>query len=464
MKHFDPFLFKFFFLRGEYRLGALLQTVAGTASVLVFIGNAFNFYMEFTSGNIDEIFSLTNFLSILSSGIAFLVIIFVYRLNSINSPAFNEYSYFNVEQGHSIIENLQIKYQDDFSFYRGQNVCGVSDIKFNALLIKLQKENKDIPIDIDSNKFTAYSNNDIALKTNWVAYLFTRWKSARTEKKIIHNDRKIRLRSQLTSETDRVTVCETDYASSIITDNTAFKSISIDDPISPVLYNDYDAFLRKTGDSFFLLGENENNVSNQIGASIFGFTKDGAIVFVQQTRHNMHSGMLLAPTGSGSFDWDDLKAADNKLISLVAFGGAREMHEESGINKRNIKKFAEENVFVYAYTRLIHRAGKPEFFALAKLDFRFSDAESAKRKGLEKALSGKIRSSRKRISRNGRGSIGDQIIELIDSELSLEAESSDFTVKLSHSYQVSHGLLLLKQMIQEDDGAFVHSFFDGHFA
>lgn len=193
----------------------------------------------------------------------------------------------------------------------------------------------------------------------------------------IANDPKIRLASDIAFPlAEPVAVQETDYVSSLMTDQMAFVRVSRDETI---LYHETDRFLAFQGGAVKLLPFSETGMSNQIGASTLAFTRDGYLVFVQQTANNAQSGGTLAPSGSGSLDLEDLAyAAGDDLLDVVRHGAARELVEECGLQGRlTPEAVARTELHVFAFARMLHRGGKPEFFCVARLPYTADEIHAA---------------------------------------------------------------------------------------
>lgn len=193
----------------------------------------------------------------------------------------------------------------------------------------------------------------------------------------IANDPKIRLASDMAFPlAEPVAVQETDYVSSLMTDQMAFVRVSRDETI---LYNETDGFLAFEDGAVKLLPFSRTRMSNQIGASTLAFTRDGYLVFVQQTATNAQSGGTLAPSGSGSLDLEDMeRAADGNLLAVVRHGAARELVEECGLQGvLTPEAVARTELHVFAFARMLHRGGKPEFFCVARLPYTADEVHAA---------------------------------------------------------------------------------------
>lgn len=109
---------------------------------------------------------------------------------------------------------------------------------------------------------------------------------------------------------------------------------------------------------------------NSIGTSVLAFTTDGKLVVVEQSRRNLSSPGLLAPSGSGTLEPRDLaNAPSTQFRDVLAQGALRELHEETGIT------FEEVGTYYHlGFCRWLEKGGKPEAFTLAQLTIDSHDA------------------------------------------------------------------------------------------
>ncbi|WP_426167312.1 hypothetical protein [Sandarakinorhabdus sp. DWP1-3-1] len=199
------------------------------------------------------------------------------------------------------------------------------------------------------------------------------------------NDPKLRLAGDLDlrcasgdTGSGRNLIQNTDYVASLATDQLAFTRVFRAASAEQVIHDPIAAFLAPvlSGSRYRLRRLSECvNISNQLGASTLAFTVDGHLLLTSQTPRNAQSQGMLAPSGSGSMDKGDLGGAgEGTLITLVQNAAARELLEESGVGHRlppgmTLAAFAADHVRVFGFGRMIHRAGKPEFYCLAVLPF-----------------------------------------------------------------------------------------------
>ncbi|UOX90071.1 hypothetical protein MUY14_05405 [Amycolatopsis sp. FBCC-B4732] len=118
-------------------------------------------------------------------------------------------------------------------------------------------------------------------------------------------------------------------------------------------------------------------LADHVGVSTVAFTTDGKLVTVRQSTLNAVSGLLLAPSGSGSLEPRDLRTPDGgarqALHTAVRAGMERELCEESGLTPADIR-----STKVTGFARWMDRGAKPEFFGLTEL--AADSAEVARRR------------------------------------------------------------------------------------
>jgi hypothetical protein len=202
------------------------------------------------------------------------------------------------------------------------------------------------------------------------------------------NGDKIRLCGDLpVREGERIAIQETDYLSSLMTDQlTGYRVRSI-----KTLPNAEPANVLWDGVSAFVSGDPKNRhrlkslqeaqISNQLGGSTLAFSSDGHLMIVYQSKDNLQSINLLAPSGSGSLDWkaDALAVTSKDLISLVEFGVRRELQEECALDAPDRRRrLISSSIKVIAFARMIHRGGKPEFFCLSRIGATAGELQTRK--------------------------------------------------------------------------------------
>lgn len=109
-----------------------------------------------------------------------------------------------------------------------------------------------------------------------------------------------------------------------------------------------------------------SELADLVGVSTVAFTTDGKLVTVRQSSLNAVSGLLLAPSGSGSLEPRDLRTPDGGtrrlLHTAVCAGMDRELCEESGLDPGEVR-----STKLVGFARWMERGAKPEFFGLTEL-------------------------------------------------------------------------------------------------
>lgn len=165
-----------------------------------------------------------------------------------------------------------------------------------------------------------------------------------------HDEPKVGLVS-VTNET--VNVRESNYHASIVTNFSAGTVVTGPDWVWDPAALAIDPFgnLRPIGDT--------QSLSNHLGGSVLAVRTDGTIVVCGQPTGHRQAGTT-APTGSGSFDLDDLSTGDG-LLDLAARAIGRELSEEAGLDPRAL------TFHPLGGTRELTSAGKPDLFLLTVL-------------------------------------------------------------------------------------------------
>lgn len=262
------------------------------------------------------------------------------------------------------------------------------------------------------------------------------------------NDPKIRLASDITLGAGAV-IQQTDYISSLMTDQLAWAKVrSVDahvDGTADTVWDGTSAFIDQCEGKFTLRSLATSGISNQLGGSTLAFSKDGELMIVHQTPDNHQSGDKLAPSGSGSLDWWDYeKTQATDLLTLIRHGAQRELEEESALNEDGSGRGRIPSlVRVIAFTRMLHRAGKPEFFLLGLIGAQSGELRERTPDRYTKALlltgvppvDWSIRPHTKEISRVCRAYLKKQ---------------EDL---IAFSYPLEHGLMLLSEQCEDVSAA-----------
>lgn len=129
-----------------------------------------------------------------------------------------------------------------------------------------------------------------------------------------------------------------------------------------------------------LIPLSKNELSNQIGVSTVALTLDGWMLLVHQGLGSRSSPGLVAPSGSGCLEPQDV-ADRTRLPEVVAAGMERELREELGLLSTAMCDVRMETT-VLGFGRWLEKGGKPEFYgvtrihaAVQELDVRVDDSE-----------------------------------------------------------------------------------------
>jgi 8-oxo-dGTP pyrophosphatase MutT (NUDIX family) len=174
------------------------------------------------------------------------------------------------------------------------------------------------------------------------------------------DEHKIRLSSDLLPSTDMVQVQRTAYSAFLVTNRLGPYEIRERGNSRELI--DADQVILRAGRLPTLA---RSKCSNHLGVDVLAFTTDGRIIVTVQSNKNQLSPDLLAPSGSGSVDWDDLRGHED-LIGALAGAMRREMSEELGLPPSEVPDLRA--VRVLGYARMSHLGGKPQFFGVIRLN------------------------------------------------------------------------------------------------
>lgn len=269
-----------------------------------------------------------------------------------------------------------------------RNEAGWSDQAINQQLLALSSAGAPrIALKLQGTWFAYRGDDDAGVSRRDRIRRHVMQRGAQAKKTIV-NDAKVRLLTDLTAPLpEEIEIQKTDYFSTLMTDACAFKVLRWG--TDTVLSDGYSDFIEPMpAGEFRLLPLSRTRTSNQLGASTLAFTSDGSLILVRQSKANEYSAGLLAPSGSGSLDWSDTDEAQD-FINLIARGAGRELFEELGLardGRLDFETFVRHYIVVYAFSRMIHRAGKPEFYCLSFLPFTVSEIQRMKLSRKERAF------------------------------------------------------------------------------
>lgn len=195
------------------------------------------------------------------------------------------------------------------------------------------------------------------------------FKNSIKHRKQFTNDKKIGIASSLGPKTKNVEVFKTSYYTSFLTNELCSKRIENKWSMELLI----DGFKKR-----FPLNQNNqvkpihmSELNNHIGASALAFTADKQICIWRQNSKTQRSNGLLAPTGSGSSDWEDfaLFAKNDQILlkDVIIESMKREFSEESSKNKVTIPREEIGEAKILGYFRWLRFGGKPEFYGIVKV-------------------------------------------------------------------------------------------------
>jgi hypothetical protein len=148
----------------------------------------------------------------------------------------------------------------------------------------------------------------------------------------------------------------------------------------------------------------ESALSNHIGVTTLVITSDDCVVLQKQGTTLVDVGKITAGA-SGSVDWKDVRRSAGRvdgetgesrktLQGIVSYAMEREASEEIGVT---VGPGASRTTLT-GFARYLHRAGKPEFFAITYVRQRYDDIPRSIRTTERKWVRQKIR---RKIEENG---------------------------------------------------------------
>jgi hypothetical protein len=260
----------------------------------------------------------------------------------------------------------------------------------------------------------------------------------------IKNEFKVRLGSDITLEAlrshDRIVLQKTDYYTAQYTNELVSKQVRF-------THDDGEPAGQPFFDGLCLVENNgrlrklaESSTSNHIGISTLAFTKDGHLLLPLQSRVSHQSAGMLAPSGSGSADLDDLTICGKAFSSFITTAAERELIEECGL----VKNKPPSQTLVIGYALLLHRGLKPDFFCVSRLDAQYAQIKVS-------------REERQYIDVIEHRSFQEMSLDGIRAEINRLLDNPRLTIggaNLSLSFPLYLNLLFLDHMLEEDPGAF----------
>lgn len=174
------------------------------------------------------------------------------------------------------------------------------------------------------------------------------------------DESKVRLVDDLTSHTTSVKVRRTLYSAFLVTNRLA-------------AYQYRESNNRRAALSFNDIGLNSDGLiprfplsdcSNHIGVDVLAIS-EGKLILQRQSRRNRLHGDKVLGSGSGSADWNDLRASGYELNSFVRLSMRREMTEELGLTQKEAPGL--DDIRIVGFNRAASLGGKPQFCGIARL-------------------------------------------------------------------------------------------------
>lgn len=191
-------------------------------------------------------------------------------------------------------------------------------------------------------------------------------------KSYVFNDRKVRLNSDILLNNEQIKMPiklqKTSYFNGLASNEMSYIQLSVRTTsdlknTATEIYNGLNLFLDRISDKTFQIQPlSSSSCSNHVGISTMAITTDQVVIITGQSRNNIQSRRLLAPSGSGSIDWNDAVKHKDLFTTLIT-AAERELCEECGINPKDVQMKTK----VIGFARVLSRGGKPEFFCITEI-------------------------------------------------------------------------------------------------
>ena len=184
------------------------------------------------------------------------------------------------------------------------------------------------------------------------------------------NNSKIRLKSDIFSDSKRVKLEKTNYYTGECTNESACMKI-VSQTNDEAVFNGYNLWISNE----IIRGLNkgsDNKCANYIGVSTLVLTSDHQLIILRQSENSAQSMGLLAPSGSGSAEEEDRKEDKKDFSTFIKNAMEREFCQECNLDLKNIEYI---NTKLIGYARILDRGGKPEFFGFTVIEDELSELE-----------------------------------------------------------------------------------------
>lgn len=229
--------------------------------------------------------------------------------------------------------------------------------------------NMDYPPKIERNK-KVEKNLKKFIKENkddFIPFLQWQYRYSMFYGKGFFNEKKLCLSKDLNDNINAISCHKATYYDTFLTNNSCGKILcSNQDNRVIASTSEFMPVIRMDDDTVKLKSIASSMMSNEIGVSTLGLTRDNYLVLWTQNRTAQSSNDLLVPTGSGSCDWADNK--DNIFYATLERAMQRELWEESGKTMLSESYETIGETKTIGFFRWITKGGKPEFVGLSKLN------------------------------------------------------------------------------------------------
>ncbi len=377
----DVWLFEFLILSGPRRKFALIMSSLLTIVGLVRIVGQFISIGSFDSwGLFDQtLFIVLAFLGVYAVGS------FAYSLLSATEFDLAERS----EEVSELLVNLSgVAAEGD---YEVRQVPWLKDCFVFSRLVDQRLWSDQEYMLVERNNNASYRDILKSIRDEretYTAILRSKKRQSVREKKMFHNEPKICLSSDFEPNTTEVEFFNGSYFLSFLTNELCSRDIyPSKGPRRRRILSGINAFpFVGVGDKPkkppVLLSIRDARLSNHIGGNVLGITSDGTLKLWFQGASAQFSNSLLAPTGSGSLDKDDLRKSISvrnckknqwSLTETVKAGMTRELLEESHKSGGAMSLDDVTYIRIVGYFRWGGRGGLPGFLGVARVSRKDSE-------------------------------------------------------------------------------------------
>src|SRR5208337_686393 len=276
--------------------------------------------------------------------------------------------------------------------------------------------------------------------------------SAKASGSLLYNSPKIRVAGEIDPGVI-IDIERTDYLSYAMTDNLAF--VRVDSRATKkedILYDGLSRFLEedKYSGKWSLMPFSTNSCANLLAVSTLAFSSDGYLITIEQSDRGLPTPGEYATSGSGSVDFADFRGRQTgDLREVLEYSARRELSEECALDRSLFRLQCNIGcaVRLFAFTRLIRKSGKPEFFAFGWIDAHAYKIVKRKHTWSEQRFTKKIQAYTEKRINPKHGPIAGQIREICRAYLDRAK------LEWRMSYQLRHSLELLSEACGRETSA-----------